>query len=486
MTTVLEVKVAFIRYKQRGEKWYAYEISNIWDKVLKKYKQHSKYLGVSLTKGGAYQKRADKLAAITPPEKAVLDFGDSYAITQIAENDGLLAVMKDVLPDSALVLSLICYQLTSGSAMHHFTTWAEGNLVSKLFPSCSSASSQKISKLINDLGSFELHRKFFKKYITSFFKNKHGILIDSTAMPSSINSSLSSFGYSASGIIEKVGCLMLVDKVSKLPLFFRSIAGEIADVSTLQNTVDEIMRLGLEVEQAIFDAGYFSEKNLDYLCKSNLKFLTRMPKSRKIFKELSAKVGDLELATNAVIYGEKRAVFVKTSEVDLYGHKMFAHVILDPAKKGREISSALINADANQSEAGDVDGDMKYAGMFILLSNYAINKEDILPSYYARQQIEQVFGFAKCNNLLPLRVHSDQSIRGYLLLVFLSIILFVQMRNKLQSNTKTQVTVEQALLSLRNLKAKVYDKEVIPVEQTKKMREIFQALGITVPRLLGI
>ncbi len=254
----------------------------------------------------------------------------------------------------------------------------------------------------------------------------------------------------------------------------------------MQGTVDEVMRLGLKLEQAIFDAGYFSEKNLDYLCKSNLRFLSRMPKSRKIFKELVAKLGELESSANAVRYGDKRNVFVQTCEIDLYGHKMFAHIILDPSKKGREITQALINADENPSEAGDVDESMKYAGMFILLSNYEINKEDILPAYYTRQQIEQVFGIAKCNNLLPLRVHSDQSIRGYLFLVFLSIILFVQMRQKLQSNTKTKITVEQALLVLRNLKAKIYDKEVVPLEQTKKMREIFGALDVTAPRMLRI
>ena len=485
MTTVLEVEVAFIRYKQRGEKWYVYEVSNIWDKDLKKYKQRSSYLGTASAKDGVYQKQVDKLSSAVL-EKAVLDFGDSYAITQVAENDGLFALLRDLVPEAPLILSLICYQLTSGSAMHNFMDFAEGNIISRLFPSCTAASSQKISKLVSDLGSEELQRKFFQRYISSFFKDKHGVLIDSTSLPSSINSSLSSFGYSADGVCEKVGCLMLVDTVSKLPLFFRTISGEIADVSTLQSTVDEVMRLGLKLEQAIFDAGYFSEKNLDYLCKSNLRFLSRMPKSRKIFKELVAKLGDLESSANAVRYGDKRAVFVKTCEIDLYGHKMFAHVILDPSKKGREITQALINADENPSEAGDVDESIKYAGMFILLSNYEINKEDVLPAYYTRQQIEQVFGFAKCNNLLPLRVHSDQSIRGYLFLVFLSIILFVQMRQKLQSSTKVKITVEQALLVLRNLKAKVYDKEVIPLEQTKKMREVFGALGVTVPRLLGI
>jgi transposase len=52
------------------------------------------------------------------------------------------------------------------------------------------------------------------------------------------------------------------------------------------------------------------------------------------------------------------------------------------------------------------------------------DKQDILPTYCTRQAIEQIFGFAKSNNnLLSLRVHSEQSVNGYLMLVFLSLIL---------------------------------------------------------------
>ena len=107
----------------------------------------------------------------------------------------------------------------------------------------------------------------------------------------------------------------------------------------------------------------------------------------------------------------------------------------------------------------------------------------MLPTYYSRQLIEQVFGFAKSNNsILPLRVHSDQSIQGYLLLVFLSLVVFVMMRQKLQP----KFTVEQALLILRNLKAKVYEAEAIVMEPNKKSKDITTLLNIIMPTSVGI
>ena len=64
--------------------------------------------------------------------------------------------------------------------------------------------------------------------------------MDSTALPSAINSGINAFGYSSGNIEQNVTCLMLVDKKSKLPIYFRSIGGDISDISTLKTTVAEI------------------------------------------------------------------------------------------------------------------------------------------------------------------------------------------------------------------------------------------------------
>ncbi len=137
----------------------------------------------------------------------------------------------------------------------------------------------------------------------------------------------------------------------------------------------------------------------------------------------------------------------------------------------------------NPTEYVDLDKKMKTCGIFALVSSQKIEKNEVLPNYYTRQAIEQVFGFSKTNSILPLRVHSNQSINGYLLLFFLSLIIFIQMRQKL---IKHEITLENALMILRNLKAKVFDERIVPQEITKKTREILLALGVTVPTSPGI
>lgn len=471
--------MAFIRYKQRGQKWYAYEVSNVWDKERKKYKQHSLYLGVAEEKGGAYQK-VEK--SKTQKEKAILDYGDSYALDKVLEYSGLKQLLKDSFVDHDQIMALVLYQLTQGSAMSHYSNWAEGNIVQQIFPT-PNLTSQRISDLLKIMGNAEVQRKFFKAYIATFFKDKHGILIDSTALPSSINSFLNSWGYGAGGVDKKIGCLMLVDKNSKLPIFFRSIPGEIADVSTLEATLKEIKLLGLKAEHAIFDAGYFSESNITYLCQSEINFISRMPKSRKAFVELVTKhKHDLEDMKNAIQYGD-RAVFMKSVSIELYGYKMFAHIILDPDKKAKDMKYLMFDALNNPAEKDDTQDKIAQAGMLILISSHALERTEILPSYYTRQSIEQIFGFAKSSNdLLPLRVHSELAINGYLLLGFIALILFVLVRQKLSE----KFTVEQALLILRNLKAKIFDSSLIIAEASKKQKNILELLGCTVPTSSGI
>jgi len=104
-----------------------------------------------------------------------------------------------------------------------------------------------------------------------------------------------------------------------------------------------------------------------------------------------------------------------------------------------------------------------------------------LPSYYIRQSIEQVFGFAKSNtNLLPLRVHDEQSIKGYLMLIFLALIIFITIRDRVKQ------PMDKVLLILRAFKAKIFDDLIIVQEPNKKIKEIFNDLKIIMPTVMGI
>lgn len=119
----------------------------------------------------------------------------------------------------------------------------------------------------------------------------------------------------------------------------------------------------------------------------------------------------------------------------------------------------------------------------VLVSSKLIAANEVLTAYYLRQSVEQVFGFSKSElGLLPIRHHTEHTIKDYLFLQFLLLILFIQLREKISKTC----TVEQALMALRKLKCKVFDDKIVPLEPTRKQKDILDIFQILVPKKLGI
>jgi hypothetical protein len=102
--------------------------------------------------------------------------------------------------------------------------------------------SQDISKFLSYLGEESLQRPFFAAYIPLICKGKTGVLIDSTGLPNEINMDVTGWGHHNGGIEKETRLILAVEKGSEQPLYFRYVSGNIGDVSTLANTIDEMKR----------------------------------------------------------------------------------------------------------------------------------------------------------------------------------------------------------------------------------------------------
>jgi len=167
----------------------------------------------------------------------------------------------------------------------------------------------------------------------------------------------------------------------------------------------------------------------------------------------------------------------------LYGENAYAYIILDPERKGRETKKLLLDAMEEPEDEKEIEFKLKKKGIMILVSSFKIEKEEVVPFYYMRQSVERLFGFSKDDlKLVPLRVHKEETLRGYLLLTFISLVVFVLLKN----NVGKKYTVENILLVMRNLKCKVYTNDILISELTRQQKEIIDKLGIIMPKKLGI
>jgi transposase len=129
--------------------------------------------------------------------------------------------------------------------------------------------------------------------------------------------------------------------------------------------------------------------------------------------------------------------------------------------------------------ADDLEYQLKSKGMFIIISSECVEISEILPLYYMRQAIEQVFDLYKNNaDLLPLRTHSEDTLRGHLMLSFLSTIAYMLINNLLDG---TKFCADGAFRALHNLKCKVFDNCILVKEPNKKINDIAKHLKIEIP-----
>ncbi len=473
----------FLCHKIISGRKYAYEITSKWDPESRKVKKTSKYLGLVQPDGSALRKKECDLKQ----ESAILDFGDGFLLAEFVKKTKIYSTLSNGLfKEIPELLPLLSYKIANPSALYNAQSWIEGNVTGLLHKKCD-LSSQNTSRVLAKLGEEKLQQDFFAAYLQSINSStsdagQDGVIIDATSLPTQIHSGFNAWGRSSAGIEQQFRLLCVISRSSHVPLFYRFLPGNIVDVTTLHNTVTELKHMGVNSSFVLLDAGYCSQSNIQGLYASKIDFLVRLPADRKMHKNImNSYFSQVEKAENAVKH-DKKTVFVKQIETSLYGHVGYAYILLDLERKSAAINKISLEAD-NELSVNELQEKFDNAGIMMLISSRSINPKEALATYYTRQAIEQIFSFFKSDlDSLPIRRHNDNTVRGYLFLQFITLILFIELRQKLQG----EITVEQAMLTMRNLKCKRFESELLISELTRKQKRIFAQIGIMVPKTLGI
>ena len=346
--------MAFTRYKKIYNNTYAYEVWKVKDENGV-WRQKSKYLGVVTDMENKTYEKKRKPVEKQQEERQILEYGDSYLINEITKELPIIELLRAVFGGMFdTLMALIYHRIIVGGAMCHAQSWYDANFVNCLFQDANTTS-QNISKVLSYLGEESVQRAFFAAYIPLACNGESGVVIDSTGLPNEINMPVTDWGYHGGGIEYETRLILAINRESERPLYFRYVAGSIGDVSTLSNTIEEMKRNGISTSSVLIDAGYYSETNLKMLFKAEITFLIRMPSNRVVYKNIIDENTDIESPKYAVRY-DKRGLFVKENELDIYGHKAFAYLVLDPERRGREISKIV-------SSMSDKDSDIERSMM---------------------------------------------------------------------------------------------------------------------------
>ena len=425
---------------------------------------------------------------IPETEKLILDFGDAWFLMEYLSRQPFYNSIRNTLPgESDTLLALIFYRLLSDKgACCHARIWYEGNYSYLAFPHAN-LTGQNISRVLKKLGSEEIQRHFFEDYMSSIYGDDGvaGILVDSTGVPNATKMDITQISNHNGEISREVRLIYVIDRDNGMPIYFRYVAGNIIDVSTLITTISELEQYGVSVSHAILDAGYYSEKNAAELFESGIPFMTRLAPNKTVFKDTATgNLDDLMSQKYAHRYGE-RLVFIKKIPVRVCDHEAYVYLCIDEDMYLMQHKKTFLRALDGKKDFDETDAAVKRLGVFAILTSEEISEDRLLPMYYTRQQVEQVFDITKnYADLLPIRVQSEEAFAGHLLVCFIATAIMQKLQQELlkrRSRKAKMLNPESILAYLRNQKCKVYKNYAIPQEPRKEVNAIYDIFKVQVP-----
>lgn len=416
--------------------------------------------------------------------RVMLDFGDAFFVDALLRQmhyDEVLASVSYRNKDT--LFAMVQYYVLCNTANDHARIWYDGSFAKMLYPKAN-LTSQRITDFLTSLGDpakldafFDAHVEWIRKYIS----DDPAILVDSTGLPNDIHFPLAAISNHNGEISRETRMTTLVQRDSGYPLLFRVNPGNIVDMSTITRTMNELYIRGMSADFAIMDAGFYTNDNVEALYEANIDFLTRLPAKYSLYQNLVQNhASDLKRPENLVQY-KNRYVYIKRVDVRI-GHKRheaYAYIGYDIERGTDENYKALKRARRKNSSPDQVHASLQGTGMFVIISTLAFESDGILPAYYTRQLVEQYFDISKgSSNLMPLRVHSAETLRGHLMLSMIAATVNVYIQNK---TNRIYDSRDELFMTLRNQKCSLHQSKITTSEPQREANEFYKTFDIMCP-----
>lgn len=427
---------------------------------------------------------------------------------------------------------LMSYLLTPSADMHT-EYWYKMSYAQYLYPKANVAS-QRISDFYKAIGSDDNRRVFLTehiKYINKVIDNKYCVLVDSTGCPNACDIPITKISRHENDINIEFRLIAVVHKTTGIPIYYEIIPGNIVDISTVDNIIKKLKLLGCEVEYVIGDAGYCCPGVMERLILNGIDFMTRMNPAYNNYKEVVLNNIDKlkDNTDNTVRYHDRLVKIIKVESVIGKDKKTnedktgFIYLCRDMESYHGKSSHLMTSKKAKSMTSLEIENACNKFGVFAIVSTKELEVDEVLPEYYIRQGVEQLFDYAKNNGkLLPVRNHTVETIKGHILMSFIATFISIVIKNKLNildtryaavpaylrekisedeetieietdNDIKHLVIVQDQLESVMktspsmlfeylNLQsAEIFDTEIVPSVATKEAKSFFEAFGLNYP-----
>ncbi len=519
---------------------YAYESISYWDKEKQQSRAKRKCIGrldpetqkiiPTRKRNTPVVERKTKRGPVPFTQFARSFYGATYLFDKIGEETGVAEDLQKCFPNSYRQILSIAYYLIleDRNPLSRFPRWAAVHR----HPHGSLISSQRSSELFASI-SEEARQRFFRLQGKRRVDQEY-LAYDSTSV-SSYSKCLRQVRYGKNKDHEhlaQINLSLLFGQQSRLPFYYRKLAGNIPDVKTLRKLLADMNTLGYEKIKVVLDRGFFSAANINDMYRHHLKFLIAAKLSLKLVTTHLDTVRDtmrswthysqayqlysysLPVTWN---YVQDRPYKGDTITAD---RRMYLHLYYSPERTledEKSFNNRLVNwQEELESGQRHPDHEKQYAkyfelkstpvrgtkvkakeealaeakrnyGYFALLSNEIKNSVEALEIYRNKDQVEKAFDNLKERlNLRRMAVSSEQSLDGKLFVQFVALIFLSSITKKMQENNLFKdYTMQDIMDEFDLIECFEVPGQLLHVgETTKRQVDLYTKLGVKPPASL--
>ena len=517
---------------------YIYESASYWDREKKQPRSKRTLIGrLNPTTGeivptdGRGKRRAQKeddpavrKGPVPVARTNRLFFGATYLLDQIGEVTGLTADLKTCFPNTYKQILSIAYYLVleDQNPLFRFKKWA-------------AIHRHPFGKDIPSQRSTELFQSVTEEAKMHFFRlqgkrraEKEYWAYDSTSI-SSRSETLRQVKYGKNkdgDQLPQINLALVFGEESKLPFYYRKLAGNVPDVKTIQELLRELDVLGYEKIKLVMDRGYYSAENINALFKKHLKFLCGTSSALSFAKDFIREIGSKKdhyeyYNSNLELY-----VFTKTiawdyeqerpykGDVVKEERRMYLHLYFNPDKFSDDgkafnrrldtLKNELLSSHRVPEHEKDyrkyfeiketpkkgisltvkqdaVDAAHERYGFFVLISNEVKDPVTALSLYRMRDVVEKAFWNVKERlNLRRTMTSSESSLEGKLFVEFVALIYLSYIQKKMEEKGLFATYTLHELLDELDVIECFMEPGKAPIqgEILKKQEQIYRDLGV--------
>lgn len=505
-----------IRIKKIGGKEYFYEVTPYYDTKIKRIRHRSKYLGKNIN--GKPVRIRSKI-----PQRT-FSYGEFLPLFNIVKELRIEEHLNQYLPRKIVhsLLTVSYNRVVRPLALCHMKRWYEGTFLSSMYGDLP-LSSQSLSKHLEKIGDSDLPLEFSKQLMKQVCPSS-ALIYDITSLSSSSQLiTMLEYGYNRDGLsLPQINLSIIVDKRRGIPVFYEIYPGSIVDVSTLHNMITKMKAFGIHDFFLILDRGFFSTPNIADLLSHKILFIIPLPATVKQVKHMLSTIHtEISNPRHMHMYN-KEIMFVLPKTISLGTYPLPAYVYYSPKRETEErdtfykrlytvvdrLKNVTIKPWMSTKEiVEEITGsyahylswkvkDKKFhvnikskavaqrinrMGKFILAFNGKVTWEECLTLYRGKDVIEKGFDILKNDiETLPLNTHKTSTLKGFLFICFLSLIIRMRLLKMMQSAQLTKhYSLDSLLLELEKIKKIcLSNNEMITTELTKKQKEVLTKLKL--------